>query len=173
MILVTGATGNVGRELVPLLLDANQPVRVLIRDERKAAHLGDRVQRAVGDLDRPETLAQAMQGIDRLFLVTPVTQQVANLVEAAKHAGVRHIVKQSTIEANRSLGPGRWHREQERMIEDCGISWTFLRPTLMMVNTLQWWAHTILSQGCVYFPRTGQVPPIDPLDVAAVACAVL
>lgn len=174
MILVTGATGNVGRELVPQLLDANQPIRVLVRDERKVAHLSSRVQRAVGDLERPETLSSAMEGIDRLFLVTAVTHQVVNLIAAAKRAGVRHIVKQSTIEADRSLGPGAWHREQERLIENSGIPWTFLRPTMMMVNTFQWWANTIRTQGRIYFPRIdGQVSPIDPKDIASVACAVL
>lgn len=174
MILVTGGTGNVGRELVARLLAAGQVVRLLVRNPQKVAHLGDRVQCVVGDLDRPETLPAAMHGADRLFLVTAVTQQVSSLVEGARRAGIRHIVKLSTIEANRSLGPGRWHRDQERMIEASGMAWTFLRPTMMMVNTIQWWAHTIQTQGRVYFPGgTGRVPPVDPNDVASVACAAL
>jgi uncharacterized protein YbjT (DUF2867 family) len=174
MILVTGGTGNVGRELVQELLAADQPVRLLVRDRQKVAHLGDRVECVTGDLDHPETLSVAMQGTERLFLVTAVTEHVANLIEAAKRAGVRHIVKISTIEANRSIGPGRWHREQEQMIERSGISWTFIRPTMMMANTIQWWSHTIRTQGRVYFPGgTGHVPPVAPRDVAAVACAIL
>ena len=174
MILVTGATGNVGRELVPILLAAHQEVRVLVRDERKAALFDPRIQRAIGNLDRPETLRAAMDGVDRLFLVTPLTEQVGNLVAAAKSAGVRHIVKQSTIEANRSLGPGRWHREQERMIEECGTQWTFIRPTFMMTNTAQWWAATIRTQARVYFPGLrGRAPAVDPNDIAAMASCVL
>lgn len=174
MILVTGATGNVGQELVPMLVEAKQDVRILVRDERKAIAFDSRVQRAVGDLNCPETLKPAMDGVDRLFLVTPLTEQVRDLVAAAKVAGVRHIVKQSTIEANRSLGPGRWHREQEQLIESSGTHWTFIRPTMMMTNTAQWWGGTIRSQNRVYFPGLkGSAPAVDPRDIAAVASRVL
>lgn len=174
MILVTGATGNVGRELVGQLVEQGSPLRVLVRDERKVASLSEGVEVAVGDLDQPETLAPALQGIERLYLVTPDTQQVANLIEAARRAGIGHIVKQSTIEADRSLGPGKWHREQEQLIEASGMAWTFLRPTMMMVNTIQWWAASIKSQGAVYFPGgKGKVAPVASCDIAAVACAVL
>ncbi|MGH8631147.1 MAG: SDR family oxidoreductase [Burkholderiales bacterium] len=100
MMLVTGATGTIGRELVPQLLAADEPVRVLTRDARKVAHLGDQVELAVGDLDRPETLVAAMQDVERLFLVTLGTaQQDANALAAAKQAGVQHVVKLSTLEA--------------------------------------------------------------------------
>jgi uncharacterized protein YbjT (DUF2867 family) len=156
------------------LLDKGVPVRALGRDERKLAALSDRVELAVGDLDKPETLETAMQGIQCIYIVTPVTQQVVNLLEAAQRAGVQHVVKQSTIEADRSLGPGEWHRQQEELIASSGMDWTFLRPTMMMVNTIEWWAATIKSQGAVYFPGgKGRVSPVDPRDVAAVACAVL
>jgi uncharacterized protein YbjT (DUF2867 family) len=174
MILVTGATGNVGKELVGQLLEKGAPVRALGRDERKLAALGNRVERAVGDLDKPKTLDAAMQGVQRVNIVTPETQQVVNLLEAAQRAGVRYVVKQSTIEADRSLGPGKWHRQQEKLIESSGMDWTFLRPTMLMVNTIEWWAATIKSQGAVYFPGgKGRVSPVDPRDVAAAACAVL
>jgi len=174
MILVTGATGNVGKELVRQLLDKKAQVRVFVRNESKAAMLGDRAELALGDLDKPETLLPAMQGVECLYLVTAVTQQVTNLIEAARRAEVRYIVKQSTIEAGRSLGPGKWHREQEKLIEASGLSWTFLRPTMMMVNTIEWWAPTIKSQNAVYFPGgKGSVSPVDPSDIAAVASTVL
>jgi uncharacterized protein YbjT (DUF2867 family) len=115
-----------------------------------------------------------MRGIDRLYLVTPDTQQVINLLEAAKRSGVNHVVKQSTIEADRSLGPGKWHREQEELIKASGLAWTFLRPTMMMVNAIEWWGATIKSQSAVFFPGgKGKVSPVDPRDIAAVASAVL
>ncbi len=174
MILVTGATGNVGRELVHRLTERGAPVRILVRDERKAGDIDPKVERAVGDLDRPEKLTPAMQGIDCVYIVTPVTTQVTHLVQAARQAGVQQVVKQSTIEAGRSLGPGKWHREQEIMIEEAGFAWTFLRPTMMMVNTIEWWAATVRQQNAVYFPAgNGRVSPVDAGDIAAMACSVL
>jgi uncharacterized protein YbjT (DUF2867 family) len=174
MILVSGATGNVGKHLVRQLLDKGTRVRVLVRDEAKVAYLGNSVERAIGDLDRPETLTTAMHGIDRLYFVTPVTEQVMNLLEVAKQAGVKHVVKQSTIEADRWLGPGRWHREQEELIKSMGFAWTFIRPTMFTSNPIEWWSATIKSQNAVYFPGgKGKVPSVDPRDVAAVACMIL
>jgi uncharacterized protein YbjT (DUF2867 family) len=174
MIVVSCATGRIGRPVVDSLLAQGAPVRVLVRDPAKAARWGERVERAEGDLDRPETLPPALRGAQRLFLVTPVTEQVAALVAAARTAGVRHIVKISTIEAGRKLGPGRWHREQEAMIQASGATWTFLRPTMLMSNSVDWWGETIRAQGRVYFPGgQGRVTPVDADDVAAVACAAL
>ena len=88
MILVTGATGHIGRELVPQLLEAGQSIRVLVRDERKVAHLDPCVERAIGDWDKPETLRAALQGVDKIFLLTFETRQDENIVELAKQAGV-------------------------------------------------------------------------------------
>src|SRR6185503_2403817 len=174
MILVTGATGNVGKELVKQLVDKGVQVRVLLRDQKKAAALGDRVEVVIGDLNKPETLGAPMQGVEKLFLVTPDTGQVANLLKVAKQAGVQHVVKLSTIEADRSLGPGKWHCQQEELIKSMGFEWTFLRPTMMMVNTIEWWGETIKSQNAVYFPGgKGKVSPVDPRDVASVARTVL
>ncbi len=95
MIFVSGATGNVGKELVGFLLDKGVKVRILVRDPKKAAHWSNRVEIAVGDLDQPETLLPAMQGVEKLYFVTPDPKQVTNLLTAAKKAGVRHVVKQS------------------------------------------------------------------------------
>lgn len=174
MILVTGATGNVGKPLVTQLLAKGALVRILVRDKSKVAHLSDRVECVVGDLDQPESLRPAMQDVDRMYIVTPDTQQVTHLVAAAKEAGVSHVVKQSTIEADRALGPGKWHRAQEELILASGMGWTFLRPTMMMANTIEWWSATIKSHGTVYFPGgKGKVAPVAPANVAAVAAAVL
>lgn len=173
-ILVTGATGRVGKELVEQLLDRGAQVRVLVRDKNKVAHLGDRVEIAVGDLDKPETLAEAMQGVEKLYFVTYHSGQVADLVEAAKKAGVRHIVKQSSTEAERSIGLGRLHRDQEELIKGSGMAWTIIRPSMFMTQTIRWWAASIKSRSAVYFPGgKGKVRAIDPRDVAAMACTVL
>src|SRR5262245_50873650 len=130
MILVSGATGNVGRELVRQLVEVGQAIRVLTRDERKVMHLDRQIERALGDFEKPETLDKAMQGMERVFLVTLGTsQQDINAIAAAKRAGVRHVVKLSTLEATKAaIQVGKWHREREQIIEASGIAWTFLRP---------------------------------------------
>jgi uncharacterized protein YbjT (DUF2867 family) len=176
MLLVTGATGHVGKELVLQLLNLNQPVRVLVRDARKVAYLGNRVEVAVGDLDKPETLEPVMTGVRDMFLVTLGTpQQDMNAVEAARRARIQHIVKLSTLEASEAiLQVGKWHREREKLIETSGIGWTFLRPGMFMTNLIEWWADSIKQQGAVYFPGgRGKVAPIDPYDVAGVATVAL
>lgn len=176
MILITGATGNIGRELIPLLLQSGQSLRVLVRDERKVAHLDACVERLVGDLDKPETLIPAMKGVERLFLVTYETRQDANVIEAAKKAGVQHIVKLSTLEATEhKIKVGKWHYEREELIRASGIDWTFLRPGMFMSNSIQWWSDSIKGQNSVFFPggKKGKVAPVDPRDVARVAALAL
>lgn len=176
MILITGATGNIGRELIPLLLEAGQPVRVFVRDERKVAHLDECVERAVGDLDRPETVFTAVKDVERIFLVTYETQQDINVIEAAKRADVRHIVKLSTLEATEhKIQVGKWHYEREELIRGSGLDWTFLRPGMFMSNSIEWWAESIKGQSSVFFPggKKGKVAPVDPRDVARVAAVAL
>ena len=175
MILVTGASGNIGKELVPLLFNAGHEVRILVRSEKKVAHLDSRIERVIGDLDAPNTLDAALKGVNKVFLLTFETHQDSDLIQAAKNSGVQHIVKLSTLEANRPyLMVGRWHREREQLIEASGITWTFLRPGMFMSNSIEWWAETIKTQGRVYFPGgKGKFAPVAPRDVAAVAYNVL
>ena len=176
MILITGATGNIGRELIPLLLETRQPLRVFVREERKVAHLDAWVERAVGDLDKPETLLSAVQGVERIFLVTYETRQDINVMEAAKRAGVKHIVKLSTLEAtDHKIQVGKWHHEREELIRASSLDWTFLRPGMFMSNSIDWWAESIKGQNSVFFPggKKGRVAPVDPRDVAKVAAAAL
>lgn len=175
MILIIGATGSVGKELTLQLLDREEAVRVFTRDSRKVEHLDPCIQRYVGDLDKPETLEPAFEGVEQVFLITFQTQQDIYAIEAAKRTGVQQIVKLSTLEASKThLRVGRWHREREEIIEASGLGWTFLRPGLFMTNTIEWWAETIKKQGAVYFPGgKGRVAPIDPRDVAAVAAIAL
>jgi uncharacterized protein YbjT (DUF2867 family) len=175
MILVTGATGNVGSEVVEQLVSAGHPVRVLVRDERKVAHLAKQVQKAVGDLDKPETLPAAMQGIDKMFLVITGNGavQTQNALAAAKQAGVRHIVKLSSSTVRYPVKIGEWHREREKLVAESGIASTFIRPGAFMANALRW-APMIRSQAAVFQAGTdGKTPAIDEKDIASVSVVAL
>lgn len=175
MILITGATGNVGQELTQQLLDAGQPMRLLTRNAGKLSALKGQAEIVVGDLGKPETFKDAFDGVERLFLVTANTRQDENVLRAAKEAGVRHVVKLSTFEAVDPMMAEhvKWHREREQLIRASGLAWTFLRPTMFMSTALDW-ARTIRKEGVFYFPGgEGRVPAVDPWDVAAVAAVAL
>src|SRR6266511_5725299 len=176
MILVIGATGHIGKELIPFLLESGQSIRVLVRDERKVTELDPCIERTIGDLNNPDSLISAMHGAERVFLVTFEIQQDINVIEAAKRAGVQHIVKLSTLEAtDHKIQVGKWHYEREELIRASGLDWTFLRPGMFMSNSIEWWSESIKHQGSVFFPggKKGKVAPVDPRDVAKVAAVAL
>ncbi len=177
MILVTGATGNVGRELIHVLEDVVAKIRVLVRDPARAASLPAAAHRVVGDLDQPSTLEPAFAGVRKLFLLTQGigTAQVENVLAAAASASVEHIVLLSSVNAIGDPVPamGRWHRERERLLADSGIPATVLRPGGFMTNALEW-AGTIRDGGYVFDPTgPGRFALIDPADIAAVAALAL
>ena len=177
MLLITGATGNVGRELVDQLDAAGAKLRILIRDTARAAGLPERAERAIGDLDRPGTLPPAFDGVDRLFLLTPGIGlgHTAHAVAAAQAAGVGHIVHLSSFHVLVDPMPAmaRWHHDREEMIRASGIPATFLRPGGFMTNALDW-LPTIREAGFVLDPvGPGRYAPIDPADIAAVAALAL
>jgi uncharacterized protein YbjT (DUF2867 family) len=177
MILITGATGNVGRELADALTSTGAVFRALVRDPARAAALPAGTACVVGDLDAPETLGPAFAGAERLFLLTPGTgtAQCRHALAAARAAGVRHIVHLSafTVLGDPMPAMGRWHHEREEIVRACGIPATFLRPGGFMTNALEW-VPTIRSAGYVVDPTgPGRLAPIDPADIAAVAAHTL
>lgn len=178
MILVTGATGTVGRALVDQLMAVGTPVRATTRHPGAAA-LPDGVEVVAADLGDPDSLAAAFAGVDRVFLLSAGSdgpQHDKNLTEAAVRAGITHIVKLSALTAGDDTATdpiSRWHRAGEETLRRSGVAWTFLRPTGFMSNALMW-APTIHSHGTVYAPfGAGRTAVIDPCDVAAVAATVL
>jgi uncharacterized protein YbjT (DUF2867 family) len=177
MLLVTGATGNIGRELARELDSKGAKFRVLVRDAARAAGLPERAERVVGDLGDPATLMPAFAGVDSLFLLVPGigTDHTAHAIAAAQTAGVRHIVYLSSYAVIGDPMPamGRWHHEREQMIRACGIPATILRPCGFMTNALDW-LPTIREGGFVLDPvGPGRAAPIDPADIAAVAALAL
>jgi uncharacterized protein YbjT (DUF2867 family) len=176
MVLVTGATGTVGGAVVRQLLAKGEMVRVFVRTPQQLGDVANRVSVVKGDLMLPRTIEPAMLDIDRVFLLTFSAEQDKNVTAAARAHGARHIVKLSTQEAGwvPVEGHGHWHREGEEFIENSGLAWTFLRPTLFMSTTVEWWAASIKEGNRVrYAGGPGRVAPIDPDDVAAVAVAAL
>ena len=180
MILVTGATGKVGTELVRELVARGEPVRAFVRDAAAArSHFDPRVGIVEGDLDRPETIAAALEGADAVFLLTPSSEaqpaQERAVLEAVQGAGVEPIVKLSVLGADDAspLQLGRWHRASERALEESGVEYTILRPSSFMQN-LHGMSGSIASEGAIYTAaRGGTVGMVDVRDIAAVAAVAL
>ncbi len=177
MILVTGATGTVGREVVAQLLAVGEKVRALSRDPSKARFDG-RVELVAGDLTKPETLPAAVAGVDRVFSLgvgPQIGAQEGNLAQASKKVGAHRIVNISVLgagEAGRG-GVAEWHTAGEQAIRDSGVAWTFVRPGAFMSNAMFWKA-TIKNLGKVFSNYgDGKVTPIHPRDIAAVAVRAL
>ncbi|WP_455360112.1 SDR family oxidoreductase [Streptomyces sp. SYSU K21746] len=177
MILVTGATGAVGREVAGLLAGAG-PVRILARRPERVRVSGPEVDVVAGEYgDRP-SLDLALRGVGAAFLVTnsPTEPDDERFATAAKAAGVRHLVKLSMMAVEE---PGaddfitRLQRENERALRECGPPWTFLRARTFMSNALSW-APGIRSDGVVRaLYGTSPVACVDPRDIAEVAVRVL
>lgn len=176
-ILVTGATGNTGSGLVPALQKAGVDVRALVRDEAKAQALKDSgVEVVIGDLDQPSTIAPAVDGVDKIYLLTwngpTQEQQVYNVIAAAKQAASPHIIRHSMWGSEKSRIVQQGSRAEEAIISS-GLPWTLLRPTFFMQN-LMMAAGTIASDGRIYWDTShGKIAMIDVRDVSDVAAAVL
>jgi uncharacterized protein YbjT (DUF2867 family) len=179
-ILVTGATGTIGSQVVKALRGTpGVAVRAAVRGSEQARVLaGDNVTTVEFDYERPETLAKAVDGADRIFLVTPFTNDQVELgtrlIDAAKQSGVKHVVKLSAIgcEIEPGIQLGRWHRAIEKKVEASGIAWTFLRPNNFFENFFNFYGPD--AQGKIHLPW-GQAAAsfIAGADIAAVAKAAL
>lgn len=181
MILVTAATAPVGRSIVEQLAAAGQPVRALTRDPNKAG-LPAGAEVVAGDLSDAQSLPAALQGVSAVFLLAVVPGFAPAFLSAAREAGVRRIVFQSSgavdDEAPEQPNPiAAFHHDIERQIRESGLEWTFLRLEVASADALQW-AFDVPAQlkaGDVvrgpYAEAAGS--PIHPADFAAAAIAAL
>jgi uncharacterized protein YbjT (DUF2867 family) len=183
-ILVTGATGTVGSELVKQLTSPSPSsgirVRAAIHSQNKVEEFrrnNKTVEIVIMELSKPQTVADGLKGIDKLFWLTlprpNITEEISsNLVREAKKNEVRRIVKLSVLEFVGTIG--RWHRYEEKTIEESGIPYTFLRAGAFMQNFISLFGQTIKNQNAFYLPAgNGKVSFIDVRDIAAVAVKLL
>jgi uncharacterized protein YbjT (DUF2867 family) len=176
MILITGATGNVGSELVKELSRRGETFRAAYTSKEKAEKAQSaNVEPVVADFAKPETLASALAGVDRLFLLSANPPSESAVVRAAKKAGVKHVVKLSVIGApDEGFAIGKLHRAVEREIEESGLDFTFLRPNGFMQNLANQQAASVKGQGAFYFPAAdARISHVDVRDIARVAATAL
>jgi uncharacterized protein YbjT (DUF2867 family) len=182
MILVTGSTGNNGKEILKLLAARGVVgVRAMVRGGDKASDFADLpgIETVGGDFNDQPSLERAMLRVERAFLLTNSTEraegQQLGFVAAAKRSGVRHIVKLSQFAADEASPVRflRYHASVERAIRESGLAYTFLRPNLYMQALLAF-SSTIKSQGRFYAAiGDAKVSVVDVRDNAAVAVAAL
>lgn len=163
MIVVSGATGKIGSELMRLLSERREDVRTVTHT----------------DLAQPDRLSSTFAGAEKLFLLTANSEDMVrlqkNAVEAARRFGMKSIVKVSALGATDHSKSviGLWHYNIERVIRESGLGWTFLRPHAFMDNLLDQ-RDNIAREGVIYSPAgEGRVPLIDSRDIAAVALVTL
>jgi uncharacterized protein YbjT (DUF2867 family) len=178
-ILVTGATGHIGREVVALLRAGNVPVRALTRNP-SSAHLPAGVEMVQGDLTAPETLDAALDDVDAVFLVwtAPLAAAAAAIARIASRPR-RIVFLSAPIHTAHPFfqqpNPLRSvHAGVEASIEKSGMPWTFLRPGPFALNCRNWWGPQI-AQGDVvrWFHGAARTAPVHERDIAAVAVRAL
>jgi uncharacterized protein YbjT (DUF2867 family) len=181
MILVTGATGLNGKELLHRLSAKGIAVRALVRNPAKAEAIAalPHVEIVQGDMARPETLAAALHDTDRAMLISssdPMMLDVqSNFIDAARTAGVRHVVKLSGImpELDSAFRFARMHGEIEKRLEASGMAYTHLRAGEFMPAYFRQ-VPMIASKGAMFLPmEDARIASIDVGDIAEIAARVL
>jgi uncharacterized protein YbjT (DUF2867 family) len=179
-VLVTGATGRVGRVVIDLLIDAGVPVRALTHRSEAAAALPANVEIVTGDLTVPESLDAGLRGIGAVFLVWTAPPATAPAVVERLATYARRVVFLSA--PHRTPHPffqqpnpmAVLYAEIERLIAAAGLESTIIRPGMFASNALFWWAPTIRADGVVRWPYgAAETAPVDDRDVAAVAARTL
>jgi len=178
-IAITGVTGDVGGKTLDLLHGAGADVRAVVRRPEQAARLRERgIDARLADLDDVDALTRALDGVDRFFLVTPVSERQAEQgeagVRAAQRAGVRRVVHLSGGDAAEH-SPMPWAAaawRTDRLLRESGLTWTILHPSAFMTNLVP--SGPAIRRG--WYPHTtgrGRAGWIDTVDIARTAAAVL
>ena len=181
MILVTGASGLSGSAVIREFARQAYPVRALVRSRAKAQTLETlpTVEVVEGDMLRAETLGGPLEGVERVLLISSADQQMLEaqcaFIDAAKKAGVRHIVKFSGLNAalDSPFLFTQMHAEIERYLQRSGLAWTHLRPSQFMQMYLRE-VPTIVAESAFFLPlEDAKLAPVDIEDIAKVAFALL
>ena len=177
-ILILGATGNIGSYLVEQLAEAGHRVRVLVRDRQKAERIAALATPVLADLARPESLAPAFEGAERVFVLAPTSPETESLernaIDAALAAGAKRIVYVSNILAAEGDPVDHYHAQgkHERRLASLNVESTILRPTRFMTHTPFVWS-SVLERGLLLEGGAGRRTVVDTADVAAVALKAL
>jgi uncharacterized protein YbjT (DUF2867 family) len=179
-VLVTGATGRIGRVVVDLLIDADVPVRALTHRSEAGARLPANVEVVTGDVTVPESLDSALRNIGTVFLVwtappTTVPAVVERLATYTRRVVFLSSPHQTPHPFFQQPNPmAELHADIERLIATSGLESTIIRPGMLASNVLFWWVPAIRGDGAVRWPYGGaETAPVDDRDVAAVAARAL
>jgi len=177
MILITGASGNVGHEVLKQALALGLKIRATFQSSSVAAKAPAGLEGVIMDYSKPETIRRALHGVEKIFLVGPPTRDLpaleTNFIKEVRAVGRPHIVKLSALGGRESMFPSG-HRDSEENIEASGLPYTFLRPNGFMQNLVNYNAGTIRTQNAFYGCQgNGAVSLVDIRDIAAVAVIVL
>jgi uncharacterized protein YbjT (DUF2867 family) len=177
MILITGASGNVGREVVKQALAVGLKIRATFQSPAVAAKAPAGLEGVIMDYAKPETIRPVLHGVEKILLIGPPTRDLptleANFVKEVHATGRKHIVKLSALGGRESMFPSL-HRDSEENIEASGLPYTFLRPNSFMQNLVNYNAATIRSQDTFYGSQgNGAVSMVDIRDIATAAVIIL
>src|SRR5262245_46006047 len=179
MVLVTGASGTVGKEVLKQVAKSGAKHRAMFRSVEDAERAPAGTETVIADFAKKETLPAALSGVESVYLVcSPVPDLVqleSNVIDACAEAGVKHVV------LNSALGAGdydksfpSWHRRVEDRLRSTRLNWTILRPNSFHQNTVAYYAASIRAEG-VFYGSLGdsRMSYVDVRDVAAAATATL
>jgi uncharacterized protein YbjT (DUF2867 family) len=179
MILVTGASGSVGKTVLQEVAKSGAKHRAMYRSAAEAAKAPAGTETVIADFARPETLSAALKGVESVYLVcSPIPELVeleSNMIDACVAAGVKHVVQ------NSALGAGdydksfpSWHRKVEAKLKGTRLTWTILRPNSFHQNVTAFFAPTVRTQGVIYSSmRDAKNSFLDVRDIAVVAARSL